>query len=72
MEKRASAFMIRTQTVNPVTVLEFNMRIAGDLADGWDILSASPIGIDTGGGTSGGGAVMAFVALVKYEYFDPK
>jgi hypothetical protein len=70
MEKKAKEFKIRTASVNPTTVLEFYGTVNKDLAEGWDILSAQSIGLDTGGGQGGGGNVMMVVSLVKYEYFQ--
>ena len=71
MEKKAIAFLVRTQAVNAGTAHEFINRIQKDLDAGWDILSSTPMGLDTSGGVGGAGAVMVYTALVKYGYFEP-
>ena len=66
--KKAKEYRIVSQSVNPTTVVEFTQRINDLLGEGWDILSSQSIGLDTGGGQSGGGNLMMVVSLVKYEY----
>lgn len=58
------------ESVNgPEGALHFNARVNALLAEGWDVLSASTLGLDTGGGIGGSAPIMMLVSLVKYEYF---
>ena len=70
MEKKAKAILFKTHAINPSTAPEFTAEINELLANGWDILTSFPMGLDTGGGVSGGGSVMMAVTLVQYEYFQ--
>lgn len=70
MEKKAQAILFKTHSINPTTAMEFTAEINALLEQGWDVLSSYPIGLDTGGGVSGGGNVMMAVTLVKYGYFQ--
>ncbi len=66
--KKAKEYMFLSQSVNPSTVTEFWGRVNSLLADGWDVLNSQSIGLDTGGGQSGGGNIMMVVSLVRYDY----
>lgn len=66
--KKAKEFIFLSQSVNEKTVVEFLGRVNSLLAEGWDVLNSQSIGLDTGGGQSGGGNIMMVVSLVKYDY----
>lgn len=70
MEKKAVDYTIKSRSLNSQTVPAFNQEIKDLLDEGWDVLSSQSIGLDTGGGVSGGGNIMVFVTLVKYGYFN--
>lgn len=66
--KKAREYMFLSESVNPSSVVAFWGRVNSLLAEGWDILNSQSIGLDTGGGQSGGGNIMMVVSLVRYEY----
>ncbi len=66
--KKTKEVVILTESISPATAAAFMGRINSLLADGMDLFSSQSIGLDTGGGVSGGGMVMMVVTLVRYDY----
>ncbi len=66
--RKAKEYMFLSESINPSTAVAFWSRVNDLLKAGWDVFSSQSIGLDTGGGQSGGGNIMMVVTLVQYEY----
>ena len=66
--KKAKEYCFLSQSVNASSAPELWGKVNSLLAQGWDILNSQSIGLDTGGGQSGGGNLMMVVSMVRYEY----